>query len=157
MVAPFHLRCWQEAYADLVPRDFLDQMAGQDRAQRWHDRLMRHADTSILAFIGDALVGLATVGPSGDAAPLPSTELRSLYVARSSQRNGLGSQLLDSALAGEPASLWVFEGNTPARGFYEKKGWRPNGERRTDLAVRIPELRLIRHVPRASSSCLGTG
>ena len=118
---------------------------------------MRHADTSILAFVGEVVVGLATAGPSGSAPPLPPTELRSLYVARSHQGKGLGSQLLDAALADKPASLWVFEGNAAARSFYEGQGWRPNGERRADPAVRIPELRLIRHVPRASSGCLGTG
>ena len=144
IVAPFHLHCWHETYAGLVPPDFLDHLDRQDRVQRWHDRLLRYGDTTVLALDDDAVVGLASVGPSGDAAPLPPIELRSLYVTRSHQRTGLGRLLLTSALDDQAASLWVFEGNAPARAFYENSGWRANGERRTDPGTRIPEIRLIR-------------
>ena len=148
IVAPFHLQCWHEAYAGLVPLDFLDHLDRQDRVQRWRDRLSRNGDTTLLAFDHDAVVGLATVGASGDAAPFPPTEVRSLYVARSHQRKGLGRGLLDAALDDTPASLWVFEDNAGARGFYANLGWRPNGERRNDPGTRIPEIRLVRGVSR---------
>lgn len=143
-IAPFHLHCWHDAYAVLVPQDSLDRLDRDDRVQRWHDRLSRYGDTTVLALDDDVLVGRASVGPSGDATPLPPTELCSLYVARSHQRAGLGRLLLTSALDAQAASLWVFEGNAPARAFYENSGWRANGERRTDPGTRIPEIRLIR-------------
>jgi hypothetical protein len=55
-------------------------------------------------------------------ANLTPTWLDGLYVAPGAQRSGLGSQLLDVAKSVPPGGfdLWVFEMNTPARGFYRR-------------------------------------
>jgi len=47
-----------------------------------------------------------------------------LYLAPTAQRQGIGSALLDLALAdGRPRQLWCFAGNTSARHFYEARGF----------------------------------
>jgi ribosomal protein S18 acetylase RimI-like enzyme len=64
-----------------------------------------------------------------------------LYVDPSHQRCGIGSTLLDRALesSGGPVTLHVFEGNKPARRFYEQHGfqgrdrWMNTEERAIDL------------------------
>jgi GNAT superfamily N-acetyltransferase len=63
----------------------------------------------------DALVGYARY----------DTEwLDDLYVDPAAQGTGVGSALLDLVKAERPAGfcLWVFESNTPARGFYARHG-----------------------------------
>jgi chorismate mutase/GNAT superfamily N-acetyltransferase len=74
--------------------------------------------------------------------------LNSLYVAPEHQRAGLGGQLLDVAQSLRPNGfcLWVFETNTPARTFYERRGCvelertdgSANEERSPDLKLAWP-------------------
>jgi GNAT superfamily N-acetyltransferase len=63
-------------------------------------------------------------------------EVRSVYVDPTVVGAGLGSALLHAAVASlagagfTDAVLWVVEGNTRARVFYERWGWRPDGARK---------------------------
>ena len=57
-------------------------------------------------------------------ATLTGAWLESLYVAPDRQGTGVGTALLDLAMALRPEGfgLWVFASNTPARGFYQRHG-----------------------------------
>jgi GNAT superfamily N-acetyltransferase len=146
-VAPFHLRCWQDAYTGLVPQTFLDALTRQDRVRRWGERLRTAGDVTTLATAGAGgpVVGLAAVTTQTAPAAAPLVELRSLYVGATWWGQGLGRRLLDAALAGRPAQLWVFEGNARARAFYRTTGWRLTGDRQIDPGTGLWELRLIRN------------
>jgi GNAT superfamily N-acetyltransferase len=74
--------------------------------------------------------------------------LDDLYVAPGAQGSGVGTALLDVVKAQRPDGfcLWVFESNTPARGFYTRHGlvelehtdgW-TNEEREPDLRMAWP-------------------
>jgi GNAT superfamily N-acetyltransferase len=76
-----------------------------------------------------------------DAAPVGLAEYRAdwldgLYVAPRFWGRGVGSELHDSVLArlselgSRRCHLWVLERNDTARRFYERRGWRGNGETR---------------------------
>jgi len=60
--------------------------------------------------------------------------LTNLYVLPEWWGSGVAGELHDAALAAMPdcaeVKLWVLEENRRARRFYEKHGWRPNGEAR---------------------------
>jgi len=62
--------------------------------------------------------------------------LRTLYVLPTQQKTGIGSELHDhalerlGALGVDEAKLWTLEANHDARSFYERRGWRLNGETR---------------------------
>jgi GNAT superfamily N-acetyltransferase len=144
LIAPVHLACWFAAYSGLVPQQFLEDLARQDRVQRWRQRLARCDDVTTVACIEGTVVGLATAGPSGDPYPLPGTELHCLYVDATFHGAGVAQQLIEASLGHRAASLWVFEGNTRARAFYGKTGWQPTGDRRIDPGTGIPEIRLVR-------------
>ncbi len=64
-------------------------------------------------------------------------QLVSLFVLPDVQGLGIGSALHDAALAAQAdlgaavCRLWVLEQNGPARGFYERRGWSPDGRERT--------------------------
>jgi GNAT superfamily N-acetyltransferase len=71
--------------------------------------------------------------------------LASLYVLPDAQGTGVGSALHDAALAAQPAlgasvcRLWVLTENHAARAFYEHRGWRKDGRRRTAQYPPYPE------------------
>jgi GNAT superfamily N-acetyltransferase len=71
--------------------------------------------------------------------------LTSFYVLPQAQGAGVGSALHDAALAAQPAlgasvcRLWVLEQNHAARAFYEHRGWRKDGRRRTAQYPPYPE------------------
>jgi GNAT superfamily N-acetyltransferase len=76
-----------------------------------------------------------------DGAPVASVSvgggfLRTLYVLPERQGSGVGSALHDHALERlralglEEAKLWTLEENHAARRFYERRGWKLNGETR---------------------------
>ena len=65
-----------------------------------------------------------TEGVVAAYARMTATWLDDLYVAPDRAGRGIGSALLDVVKAQRPAGfcLWVFEMNTPARGFYARHG-----------------------------------
>jgi GNAT superfamily N-acetyltransferase len=71
--------------------------------------------------------------------------LASLFVLPDAQRQGVGSALHYAALAAQPAlgarvcRLWVLAENHAARAFYEHRGWRKDGRRRTAHYPPYPE------------------
>nr|WP_240188500.1 GNAT family N-acetyltransferase [Nakamurella flavida] len=72
----------------------------------------------------------------------------SLYVDPGHQGGGCGARLLAAATdrlrerGSRTAILWVFADNAPARGFYSRQGWRPDGTERVDARFGARELRL---------------
>jgi RimJ/RimL family protein N-acetyltransferase len=60
--------------------------------------------------------------------------LGGFYVVPAHWGTGVAGELHDAALAAMPdcpeVRLWTLEENHRARAFYEKRGWRPNGESR---------------------------
>ena len=81
------------------------------------------------------LIALIDQQPVG-AACVTSGWLDGLYVVPERWGTGLADELYGRALElvralGSPFSkLWVLEDNTRARRFYERRGWRENGETR---------------------------
>ena len=74
--------------------------------------------------------------------------MRGLYVLPERRRGGLGSALLTAGLdelharGGEVATLWVFTANHPARAFYARFGFVPDGACGVDAGTGVDEIRL---------------
>src|SRR5439155_7712518 len=84
-------------------------------------------------FGGRVLVAERDRHPVGLAA-VEGCWLGGFYVLPDHWGTGVAAELHDAALAELPdcpeIRLWKLEGNHCARRFYEKRGWRPNGETR---------------------------
>jgi ribosomal protein S18 acetylase RimI-like enzyme len=95
-------------------------------ARRWRRQLMaaRPPEIVLAAEGRDGLVGYC----AGQARADGGAEVSTLYVLRSAQKLGLGRRLLAASARVSQArgagslSLWVLNGNAPARGFYEHLG-----------------------------------
>ena len=78
-------------------------------------------------------------------------ELSALYVVPEEWGSGVAAALHDQALASmrelgaTEATLWVVEGNTRARRFYEREGWTADGETKSTM-FDLRELRYRRLV-----------
>lgn len=144
---------WKQAYRGLVPDAFLDSMPVNVERRRQHiiDRAGRVIE--YVAVSGRRVVGWIVGGPcrDSDRAQPWHGEIYACYVLPRSWHRGVGTRLLTRAISAlEEAgradiSLWVLEGNTPARRFYESCQFRPDGKRELrDLGGPVPEVRYRR-------------
>lgn len=134
-VAVVHIRSWQAGYRGLVPDEYLDGLRPEDRARHYaFDDADPRRPTTVLAVEDQAILGLATTGPSPDDPQ--RGELMALYVDPDHWNRGIGRVLLRDARARLAergfleARLWVFAGNDRAERFYQSDGWTPDGRRR---------------------------
>ena len=148
-----HLLCWREAYAGLVPDDvLLERTSDIDRRiSRWRANIADGRTRWIAvnpdpaADLHDRVAGFIGTGPGRDAdSPVPF-ELEAIYTRRAYWKTGLGTRLLEVAVGKQPAFLWVFEGNTRARTFYERHGFIPDGTGKHDPCFDLYEIRMVRH------------
>ncbi|HEY7947934.1 MAG TPA: GNAT family N-acetyltransferase [Acidimicrobiales bacterium] len=138
-IATVHVRSWQSAYEELLPQRYLDGLDPRDGAEQWQAVLDATAwpTNGILVLVDEpgAITGFAHLGPTRDHDDDPMTvgELQTLYLDPGVWRHGGGSLLLGAVQTqmGEAgfrtATAWTLENNAPARSFYERHGWRPDG------------------------------
>jgi ribosomal protein S18 acetylase RimI-like enzyme len=147
------IRGWQVAYRHLYPPEELDGLAID--ASRWRHRIDHPPRGWTIIVAGDAgsLLGFASTGPSRDERGVG--ELYAIYVDPDAWSRGAGRALLAHAeerLAATyaEATLWVLEGNTRARRFYEAAGWQPDGARQAveRLGVSPAEVRYRKRLVR---------
>lgn len=76
---------------------------------------------------------------------LAGDDLDWLWVVPEAQGRGVGSTLLAHAQARRPGglALWVFESNTPAREFYERREWRAVRRTAGDNEEGAPDVRYV--------------
>ena len=122
-----HWKCWQETYPGLVSQEYLDKFTlekSEERAFQWRDNIL-------VAKEGDRVVGFVGYGHHGPEDP-DTGEVFALYVLPEFQGMGVGQRLMDAALdklsAFPHLCLWAVKGNGRAIRFYEKNGFRLNGE-----------------------------
>ena len=120
-----HMAVWREAYAGLMPADYLEGLSDERCADRWRATAARPVDAP-----GRTLVVLDGSSALNLAAPARGT--------------GVADRLLDDLVGGRDTSLWVLEGNRRARAFYARRGFVDEGGRDEHSATGAPELRMVR-------------
>jgi ribosomal protein S18 acetylase RimI-like enzyme len=124
-LARVHVRSWQTAYRGLVHQAYLDSMSVESRIDGWN-RILNRGTRVLLAEEDVEVVGFCSLGPADHDG---WGEIYSIYVAPEHWGVGLGRELLVAGEAAltesglERALLWVLDGNTRARKFYERQGW----------------------------------
>lgn len=113
---------WHDGHAGRVP----EGLTAARTLEAFHERTpSRVADTTVAVSDSGELLGFVMV--AGD-------EVEQVFVGRGARGSGVADVLLDEgerqvAAAGhDVAWLAVVEGNARARAFYEKRGWRDEGE-----------------------------
>ncbi|GAA2756116.1 GNAT family N-acetyltransferase [Actinopolymorpha rutila] len=141
-----HTRVWREAYAGLVPQDYLDQLDSRRSAERWRTTLNDVCDEQFLRLVGlhgQELVGFV-VGPARDDDPPTPRELQVINVLPAHHGTGLADRLLAAALGDSAAYLWVLEGNERATAFYRRHGFATDGATTRHESTGKTLLRMVR-------------
>jgi ribosomal protein S18 acetylase RimI-like enzyme len=142
-IARVHVETWRNAYAGLVPDDYLVSMTEAKQATQW-DRWIRGAQPPNTVLVAEArdlpggrIIGFGSCGRArGDPA---RGEVFTLYVAPDWQGRGIGRRLLAALFRAlddgglKSAVVWVLRAN-PARFFYEALGGARAAERRERFA-----------------------
>jgi GNAT superfamily N-acetyltransferase len=131
-VGSLHHRSRAAAYEGIVAPSALTFGSEGAMGEWWTERRRWEQDTHRLtvAVTDDGrVVGFSYVG---DTLTPGVQELYAIHVDPDEVGTGVGRLLMQDALRhlGARAVLWVLEGNTRARRFYEKGGWHPDGETR---------------------------
>jgi predicted N-acetyltransferase YhbS len=143
---------WRSAYVGLIDADFLSSYAVDDARVRMRETWLADLPAGHVMLVAEqdrAVVGGAILTPSRDDDLPEAGELLALYVDPGRHAGGLGTALLTTGFARmrqDVHSLWVLEGNEPARRFYERHGFRTDGAQkaRTDIPGEPVEVRYRR-------------
>lgn len=144
------LGCWRESYAPVLPAPAVAGMSDEAARELWARALADPAGPVLVAT--DAVDG-HVLGLTRYAVQDGIGWVHSLYVAPDAQGRGVGGVLLDAAVralraaGARDGALWVFEANEPSLAFYQRRGWTPDGTRRTQPELAdAPQLRLVRRL-----------
>ena len=129
-VSRIYEESWKFAYRGIVPQSYLDSIP----AGRWAPTLDRPDWTTLVMTENGRLIGTSSICASRWPDYPDFGEIVSLYLLPGYIGKGLGKPLLDAAVRTlakqgfQNVLLWVLENNHRARAFYEKAGFRPNGD-----------------------------
>jgi ribosomal protein S18 acetylase RimI-like enzyme len=129
-IAALHVASWQQAYAHLLPAEYLASLSVARREASWRQVLAEDRSELLVARSGTEVLGFVSFGPSRDAdAPAGRGEVWALYVSPGAWSTGVGRALWDAgrerlvALGFRSVSLWVLAGNERALRFYRLAGF----------------------------------
>jgi GNAT superfamily N-acetyltransferase len=149
-IAQVHVRSWQIAYVDIIPKDFLDALSIETRAANWKSVLADGRSVTALFELPSGIAGFVNVSASRDPqAGVHTGEIAAIYVDPSYWRQGIGKHLLGWGMnqatehRWSNMTLWVLRDNRRARYFYEKAGWHDDGTERIErfLQSEVVEVR----------------
>ncbi|MBE5815597.1 MAG: GNAT family N-acetyltransferase [Clostridiales bacterium] len=133
-VACVYVESWRHTYRGLISQHYLDKL----RPESWIAVMKADPASTMIALEGERIVGAAYIAYARDEERTGYGEIVSLYLLPDATGKGYGRQLMEAALthcrqSGMSAvCLWVLSGNHPARGFYERMGFRASGRTRTE-------------------------
>jgi GNAT superfamily N-acetyltransferase len=133
-------RAWLNAYAGILPQEYIDQMTAR-RDAAWWEHQCRTARRMIVVEVGGKAVGYAIYGPYRGEFQAPG-EIYELYVLPSHQGLGFGEHLFEACRHGldmlhcDGMIVWALADNASACGFYERRGGLVRYRRRESVGGR---------------------
>ena len=148
---------WRSGYRGVVADEVIDALDVPTWTATFAELLRANDFRTVLWCADGRALGFGRFGPDAERPPAPTGYLASLYVDPAAGGRGIGRALLGYAVTEMAAagltrqSLWVFAGNRRARDLYERAGFHPTNERRTDPRWGAEQLRYARDA--APSGC----
>ncbi len=153
-----HVQVWREAYAGVMPDDYLAEMDVDASVAKWRriiadekgsaaqdDRGTVAKLTRVAEHVpsGD-VVGFATFAPARDEDPPTPGELWAINVLAAHHGSGVADQLMAATVGDRPAYLWVVEDNPRAQAFYRRHGFEADGGTSVHEPTGTREIRMVR-------------
>lgn len=132
-VARVHWVTRQKAYADILPKEYVNQKSFGDRERQWFENIEKSTQgkgSIWIAQMNGFDAGFAAAGATRDADldAKAAAELYYIYVMPDYWGSGIGKKLFDQACEEmkkakfKELTVWVYEPNAFARKFYERQG-----------------------------------
>ncbi len=128
IVGQVHSEAWKQAYADIFPKEFLDEDTPEKRKHEFIDSCGYENIFYYIIYEDNIAVGIVKV-----ADELDTYEIASFYILEQYRNKGYGKQVvayLEKELDKKRIRLWVLDGNIKARRFYENNGFVNTGTTR---------------------------
>lgn len=132
------------AFGDSMPRSDLEERTSLNLSPAAFSIILSN-DVVVVAQSSRGLIGFVQFGRAAASSESGAqAELRRLYVLASHQNRGVGSRLMEAALAhpllagAQSVVLDVWQENVAAQRFYGRYGFRVVGEREFELASGAP-------------------
>lgn len=141
-----HVAIWQQAYAGLMPPEYLNGLDADEFATGWRERLEAPFPGTLRLVVRDdeGIVGFSTAGPPRlDDAPA-DLELYAINLLPRAHGTGVADDLLEATIGDRATFLWVIEGNERAISYYRKRGFADDGGRTVDQDSGANEIRMVR-------------
>jgi ribosomal protein S18 acetylase RimI-like enzyme len=147
-IARIHVEAWRDAYAALLPADYLARLDPRIEAARWSRTANSRLDNTLVADAEGEVAGYAIIGAARGDHPAPTGEVYALYVDTDWRERSVGRALIDAAFTRfrqrgfVEAVIWCLEGNFAARGFYAHCGGRfvPSGKIEDVAGMPLPTV-----------------
>lgn len=140
-IAAIHVAAWRAAYRTHMPGAYLESLSVEKRRAFWSGVLSRPGPGRVaVAQRSAAPLGVCSYGPTRDSDG-GVAEIYSVNVHPDAWRQGAGRALCEHAerhaasLELDSVTLWVLKANEPARRFYERMGYAPDGSERTNTRL----------------------
>ena len=146
-----HYTAWQETYAGLVDRSYLERMS-LETSERYAMRAFQDGFYSTLvAKDGERVIGFASYGPYRGDDLEGAGEVFAIYTLKAYYDRGIGRALMETALSKltgyRRVCVWVLRGNERAVRFYSRCGFSPDGAQKTlKLGTEVTEIRMVREM-----------
>ena len=123
-IAQISVDTWKDAYKGLIDDAILEGRKVDDkRISSWSENI-QNPDFTVLVCEDNEILGYLWAGPARDEYGVKN-EVYALYVKTSSQRCGIGSELIKEykqRIRNESFYLYMIKGNKKASSFYEAFG-----------------------------------
>lgn len=153
-IASVQVLSWQQAYAGLMPDQYLGALQGalSRRETFWCESIAAERAQVRLACVSEQVIGFIAIGPCRDEGASAETgEVTAFYLLPQYWRAGAGRALWAAGLQSfaaqgfRQAMLWVLSENARARRFYDQTGWSPEPGRERSLLIGGARLWEIRY------------
>jgi ribosomal protein S18 acetylase RimI-like enzyme len=143
-IARIHVEAWRDAYAALLPAEYLARLDPRIEAARWNRAANNRLENTLVADADGEVAGYAIIGPARNRREPASGEVYALYVETDWRERGIGRALVEAGFDRfrqrglAQAVIWCLEGNFAARGFYQRCGGHLLSESRVEEVAGMP-------------------
>lgn len=132
-IAATRIEAWRTTYRGMIPDTYLDNMQMEENVLQWRTILqaLPAKEDSLRVYVAtsdDEVIGFVSVFKLAEPKLGKDGEINAIYIRPQWQRCGIGKRMMHKAarslqeMGCQSCVIWVIDGNSPARNFYEELG-----------------------------------
>ena len=132
-IAAIRIEAWRTTYRGMIPDTYLDNMQMEENVLQWRTILqaLPAKEESLRVYVAisdDEVIGFVSVIKLPESKLGKDGEINAIYIRPQWQRCGIGKRMMHKAarslqeMGCHGCVIWVIDGNSPARNFYEELG-----------------------------------